>query len=350
MARVNAVRSISFLSAGVLLFFGTTSCLNDVINGDGPRIVYTSACNADTSVVVKVSLYRHLLSPVGDTVGYGLFFRQDGREQALYVDGYQAPGTTSYHSMAWYAGWRDDGNGHTEPEETNTFAPLPVHIGTMPVKLFEAPHRTYSHAARPPHLDQPAFMNIFLDPRKFSRREFDAISNCLGREKPRLDNVLSTLGGKFPGTDRFLYHPLRVGGVALGLPPYNNSTYLEDIKRLWGETGGVRDLPEKGSFVLFPDQSARGRVGKHVIAVTLDESDKVTLEVDGIAVTGPAYEIGDIHVLSENGNGWMIGNEGCVRRVRSCDKNIALMALNDDRSVLLRIFNRNSSGNFTDLP
>jgi len=191
-------------------------------------------------------------------------------------------------------------------------------------------------------------MNIFLEPRASSVQSFDSIANCLALHKPDIDESLTDVAKLLPATDRSFYHPLRLGGIVLGMPPFDDPSYLNIIKTLWGETETIRALPDYGSFTLFPGQSAKGVVNGHSILLTVDVNDEANLYVDDVLITYPSTYTGNLTISTGGRGWWVIGRGFCTRRLRDCQKQLMEMTVNDDRSVSFRVYMLVDANTFLD--
>jgi hypothetical protein len=320
-----------YIFTGLLLF-------NASYASGSEKTLYTASCDDTSSISIKVSVHRHLLDfERGDGLGYGLFYDVPGKKEIpIYNNGFDV--NDNHVIPAWYVGWgfapswsvgQADYGKRWVYGRTNDFAPLPGTKDTPQLKIFELPKRTYNRNAHPPELDNPPFMNIFLSHTQVSETEFTTLANCLKTHKEDIDKKLLALGSYFPDDDQRFYHPLRLGGVVYGMPPYDNPKYIEMINSIWGETLSEKVIPAFGRFTLYPGQSAKGKVNGRAVIVSVSDSSQPELQVDEKKITG-----------------WYTP---CGEDNKNCQTIITIMNQNSDKSITFDVSNKNKYGAYDDI-
>jgi hypothetical protein len=254
----------------------------------------------------------------GDSFGYGLFYRTQEKDVSLYNNAFLVEGSPG-KMPGWYVAWNFDGTNFIGPVPTKEFAPLPT-SGKL-VRVFELPRRTYSHSAPPPNLDNPPFMNIFLNPQDLTQEEFNSLADCLNAHRDEINSTLAAIGSKLPVNDRSFYHPLRLGGLVYGPPPYKDKAYLQSIRSLWGENQDESILPAYGPFTVYPGRTAKGTIAQRSVAVSVGASGQPELTVDG-----------------KRSERWQIGEGICGENLENCEKRIDFIARRNDGSLYFIVF------------
>jgi len=223
-----------------------------LLGGEGVHTVYVTSSCGELKIAVWAAYYHHHIER-GDEYGYGLTLAAPGHGQRyLYLGG-------QYH-------------GDLSNLALSDFAPLPPDSIGMPKRIFELPDKTYDRNAVPssPRPHEPPVMNIFLDPRRFDRHEFEGIADCLKSNREEINKVLAHLGTVYPTLDQKYYDPLRLGGVVYGKPPYDDPRHVAAIHTVWGipdPPPAVIPLPEVGRVTVLPGQRAEGTIDGFKVAI-----------------------------------------------------------------------------------
>jgi hypothetical protein len=335
----------------LVMVMAVTGPTNSSAAADGVRTVYRTQCDGQSSISIKISVYEHPFDfERGGSIGYGVFYNtSENREIALYNNGvltHDAHGSTP----AWYVGWQYDGTKYTGPMRTCDFAPLPPPSDTRRVRVFELPQRAYNRSAPfQEREDYPPFMNIFLDPGNFPERYFSIVADCLAAHRDGINHALAALGPEFPRQDRRFYEPLRLGGIVLGLPPYDDKEYLELIRAIWGDTQNEKAIPPYGRFTLGLGQSAKGIIAGRSVEIAVDGAGEIKLRVDDKVISSGYGETNDTEVI-HHATGWWIGEGVCHDDLQRCGKGISLNNRNDDRSLTFVVVIKNGPRSYSDRP
>jgi len=165
-------------------------------------------------------------------------------------------------------------------------------------------------------------MNIFFDPAAQTHDGFAHLGDCLSLHREGLNEALEKLKRKLPERDRRFYHPLRLGGIVRGLPPYEDGGYLKAIEAVWGATLPIKALPEQGQLTLHPGQSATGSINGKRVTIYLNGSGAATLLIDGNAK--------DPSILSDR-SGWQLPGGVCSNNTDHCGRIINALGEDFDR-------------------
>lgn len=106
-------------------------------------------------------------------------------------------------------------------------------------------------------------MNIFLNTSSYTERNFDAIGNCLEKDKDNINNALANLSDFFPQEDRHFYYLVRIGGIAYGDPNslLPKSASLGPIEKFYYDPSDLTSEVEITSLGEIQDKGMGGYIG-----------------------------------------------------------------------------------------
>lgn len=313
----------------------------------GVRDVYVGRCDARASIVVKSSAYSHPLSLAGDAIGYGLFLRVSGdpRDIPVYDDAFSErdyPMGFPASYVGWNlagSGWRKDApERYVGPVPTNEFAPVPQGLPLAQVRIFEMPSGTYSRDATPPATKQPLLMNIFLPSNKIDLVRFNRLADCLALHQADINWALVRVRADFPYKSRDFYRPLRLGAIVLGMPPWSDPAYVNQIRSLYGDTKPSKALPTVGVFTLYKGQSATGTIDGKQVRISILATGETQWTIDGTTLPDEPEQkevaATDLRDVEAAANGLMIGHSICRSdKMDECAKWITPHFWNNDGST-----------------
>ncbi len=221
-----------------------------------------------------------MFDPIGGSNGWGLFLRTSDptRDTPIYDDAFSDEDIRGGFPSS-YVGWPS--GGAKGPRPTREFAPVPLSMPGSQIRVFELPSRTYSRDAIPPGDRTPLLMNIFVPKLDISDADFNFLADCLGRYQAEINRALIRVGSIFLGRPPEFYHPLRLGAVVHGLPPWYDQAYVDQIRSLYRDKEPEKDLPEGGMFTLYKGQTASGVIDGKQVRVSILPTGKVQWEIDG---------------------------------------------------------------------
>lgn len=295
---------------------------------DGPTRILSASCSGGGSVDLDLSVYSHPLDfELGGSVGYKITYQtQAGTITPLYDNNFLSEDSHGSVS-APFVSWRFDGSRFSGPYPSYTYAPLPR---TGAVRVFKSEAQV-GFSPKPSSVD---FMNIFLDTRRVTDTEFATIANCLAAHEQDIDRALVRMQREIPSSLTQFYHPLRVGGVFYGPPPYDDPSYMRDVKDLLSASA----IPDAGGFRLFRGRTARGIINGHRIALSLTNDGTIEVRKDGSVVSFDAKGQGDVPGVSRSGWDFYFDADGCSGQKDNCGELIEMIGQRDDQSDWFLIF------------
>lgn len=223
--------------------------------------------------------------------------------------------------------WRFDGSRFSGPYPSYTYAPLPR---TGPVRVFKYEAQV-GFSPKPSTLD---FMNMFLDTGRVTEAEFAIVADCLAAHEQDFDRALVRMQGEIPSSLSRFYHPLRLGGVFYGPPPYSDPGYMRDI----GDLLSASVIPEAGGFRLFRGRIATGVINRHRIELSLTDDGEIGIRKDGSFVNFDAQGKSDQAGISRSGWNFYFDADGCSGQKDNCGELIEMIGQRDDLSDWFLIF------------
>lgn len=297
-------------------------CWNFVFVGDGPRQILKVACSEGSSIDLVLSIYSHPFDlELGGSVGYKLAYNPEaGRPVPIYDNRFSS--TDSHGAVsAPFVSWRFDGERFSGPYPSPTYAPLPQN---GPVRIFKSEARV----GLMPDRQSLDFMNIFLDTRQVNRAQSAIIADCLAAHERELDNALARMQNEIPSSLSRFYHPLRLGGIFYGPPPYTDPSYMKAVK----DQLSARAIPKSGGFRLFRGRSATSVINGHQIELSLSNDGDIEVRRDSALVSFDAKGKGDQPGISRNGWNVYIDAGQCSDRKNDCGELIEMVGQLDDLS------------------
>jgi hypothetical protein len=303
-------------------------CWKCAFSGDGPRRILNTACSDGGSIDLALSVYPHTLDfELGGSVGYEVTYRtKAGDVIPLYDDNFSSQ---DRHGVvtAPFVSWRFDGNHFSGPYPSYTYAPLPR---TGPVRVFNKEAQV-GYIPKPSNLN---FMNMFLDPRRVTMPQFLTVADCLAAHKEEFDRALVDMQNDIPSNLGKFYHPLRLGGVFYGPPPYTDPTYMKGVEDLLSASV----IPGAGGFRLFRGRTATGVINGHQVELSLSNAGEIEVQRDGMRVNFDAKGKGNHPGVSRSGWSFYFDADGCPDQQGYCGELIEMIGQRDDLSDWFLIF------------
>ena len=310
----------SWYTAAAVL--ATILCWRFVFATDGTRQILRVTCAKGGSIDLALSVYPHRLDfERGGSVGYELTFKPEaGKPKAVYDNNFSledrhgsVPGP--------FVSWGFDGQRFTGPHPSYVYAPLPQGGA---VRVFKSEAQA-GFVPKPQKLD---FMNIFLDTRQVPQPNFPVIADCLAAHERSLDHALARMQNKIPYPLNNFYHPLRLGGVFYGPPPYNDPSYVKAVK----DQLSASTIPEAGGFRLFRGRSVAGVINGHQVQLALTDDGEIEVREDGKLVSFDTKGRGDQPGISRTGWDIYIGSGRCSDQKTDCGELIEMVGQREDLS------------------
>lgn len=299
-----------------------------VFAADGPHQVVSVACAKGGSIDLLLSVYPHPFDfELGGSVGYELTYNpKAGEPEPIYDDNFSSQDRHGSVS-APFVSWRFDGERLFGPYPSYTYAPLPQ-SGAARILKIEA---QAGFVPNPQSLD---FMNIFLDTRRVSQSHFEIIADCLAAHERELDHALAGMQNEIPSSLSRYFHPLRLGGVFYGPPPYNDPRYAKAVK----DQLSASVIPTAGGFRLFRGRSTTGVINGHQIELSLTDDGEIEVRRDGMLVSFDAKGKGDQLGISRTGWDIYIDPGRCSNQKDDCGELIEMVSQREDLSDWFLVF------------
>jgi hypothetical protein len=288
LRKLTKVLVIGCIAIFVVIFLGGVMSMKNHVKEapDNHPTLYVAECR-NSSISLKVDIQSNSIE--GDLLSYGLnYVHKDGGEKYIY---------------------RVEPPKYYEVTRTGVdFEPLPKNtkdgLLVSSIELPNSADRVKWHDA-----ERPPFMNIFLDPTVFSQKDYNEISDCLSSHKDDLNKSLLNLADSFPPRSRQYYHPLRLGGVVFGLPPYKDPSYVSLIRESKGveqddTTKVIKILENTNNFTLYPGQRAEGdKNGIHIVLYYPEGKRIMIQKTDGTFETMTYRNAPDVLIMREHKDG-----------------------------------------------
>jgi hypothetical protein len=156
----------------------------------------------------------------------------------------------------------------------------------------------------------------------------------LAAHQEEFDRALVDMQNDIPSTLSKFYHPLRLGGVFYGPPPYTDPTYTKGVEDLLSASV----IPGAGGFRLFRGRTATGVINGHQVELSLSNAGEIEVQRDGTRVNFDAKGKGDHPGLLRSGWSFYFDADGCPGQQGYCGELIEMIGQRDDLSDWFLIF------------